>query len=71
MQQLAPRDEAEAVEVVAAALANAAPIEVVGNGTKRGVGRPMQVETRVGTASLRGVTLYEPSELVLTARGWA
>ncbi len=68
METLAPRDESELTEVVAAALANATPLEVAGAGTKRELGRPMAVEKRVSTRGMSGVTLYEPSELVLTAK---
>jgi glycolate dehydrogenase FAD-binding subunit len=44
------------------------PIEVVGAGSKRAIGRPMDSAITITTASLRGITLYEPSELVMTAR---
>src|SRR5262245_58038471 len=44
------------------------PIEVVGSGSKRGVGRPVDAAMTVTTSALRGITLYEPSELVMSAR---
>jgi glycolate dehydrogenase FAD-binding subunit len=44
------------------------PIEVLGSGSKRAVGRPVQGALKVTTSSLRGITLYEPSELVMSAR---
>ncbi len=44
------------------------PIEIVGSGSKRAVGRPVDGAMTITTASLRGVTLYEPSELVMSAR---
>jgi glycolate oxidase FAD binding subunit len=44
------------------------PIEIVGSGSKRAVGRPIENAMTITTASLRGVTLYEPSELVMSAR---
>jgi len=44
------------------------PIEVVGSGSKRAVGRPIENAMTITTASLRGITLYEPSELVMSAR---
>jgi glycolate dehydrogenase FAD-binding subunit len=44
------------------------PVEVVGSGSKRAIGRPMEPAVTVTTASLRGITLYEPSELVMSAR---
>ena len=67
METLAPRDAREVVEVVTAAISNGTPLEVAGNGTKRGIGRPMDVTKRVSAQGLRGVSLYEPSELVLRA----
>jgi glycolate oxidase FAD binding subunit len=44
------------------------PIEVVGSGSKRAVGRPVDGAVTITTASLRGITLYAPSELVMSAR---
>ena len=44
------------------------PIEIVGAGSKRAVGRPVDGAVTITTASLRGITLYEPSELVMSAR---
>ncbi len=44
------------------------PIEVMGAGSKRAVGRPIDSAITITTSSLRGITLYEPSELVMTAR---
>jgi len=44
------------------------PIEVVGSGSKRAVGRPMDSAMTITTASLKGIMLYEPSELVMSAR---
>ena len=68
MEHSHPRDAREVIEVVTAAISNGAPLEVAGRGTKRGIGRPMDVTKRVGTqGGMRGVSLYEPSELVLRA----
>jgi glycolate oxidase FAD binding subunit len=44
------------------------PIEIVGSGSKRGVGRPIDSAMTVTTSAIRGITLYEPSELVMSAR---
>lgn len=44
------------------------PIEVVGSGSKRAVGRPVDAGVTVTTSALRGILLYEPSELVMSAR---
>ena len=43
------------------------PIEVVGSGSKRAIGRPIESAVTLTTTSLRGIALYEPSELVMSA----
>ena len=64
---LRPRDEADLVEIVQAAIAQEAPLELVSGGTKRGFGRPAEGRA-VDLSGLAGVTMYEPAELVMTAR---
>ena len=44
------------------------PLAVVGGGSKQQIGRPMQTAASVSTKGLRGITLYEPSEMVMSAR---
>jgi len=44
------------------------PIEIFGSGSKRQVGRPTQAAVTVLTTSMRGITLYEPTELVMAAQ---
>ena len=65
---LAPADATELQQALADALARRAPVELVGGGSKRALGRPIQAERRLSLAKLSGVTLYEPEELVLTAK---
>jgi glycolate oxidase FAD binding subunit len=67
MTVLRPMDEAQLVEAVAGALARKAPLELVGAGTKRAIGRPAQTGDRLDLSGLAGISLYEPAELVLTA----
>ena len=67
MDTLIPRDERDAIEIVTAAIANAAPLEVSGAATKTGLGRPVTAQARVSMGGMSGVSLYEPSELVLSA----
>ena len=43
-------------------------VEIIGAGTKRAIGHPVEAPVIVSTASLRGITLYEPTELVMSAR---
>jgi glycolate oxidase FAD binding subunit len=63
-----PPGEVELAGLIAQAASQKLPLEICGNGSKRWIGRPMQVATRLSTSEMRGVTLYEPTELVLSAR---
>ena len=65
---LKPRDGKEVEDVVRWALDNDKPLEVAGHGTKYGIGRPSQTDLTLDLSGLNGVTLYEPAELVLSAR---
>ncbi len=44
------------------------PIEIVGSGSKRAIGRPVDGTVTITTSSIRGISLYEPNELVMSAR---
>ncbi len=44
------------------------PVEILGAGTKRNFGRPVAANVAISTGNLRGITLYEPTELVMSAR---
>jgi glycolate oxidase FAD binding subunit len=63
-----PVDEREFSRVLAEATATGTPIELAGAGSKQSIGRPMNTAATISTASLRGVTLYEPAEMVMSAR---
>jgi glycolate oxidase FAD binding subunit len=65
---LTPATEAEAAAFVTEAAARRTPLALQGAGTKRDLGRPVQVEATLSSAALTGITAYEPAELVLTAR---
>lgn len=67
-QTLAPRDERDLVEIVADAHARRTPLAVEGHGTRRSLGQPVEVSSTLSLAGLTGITLYEPAELVLSAR---
>jgi glycolate oxidase FAD binding subunit len=54
-------------DAVGDALAAEEPLEIVAGGSKRGLGRPLQLPRRLDLARLAGIRDYEPSELVLTA----
>lgn len=63
-----PRDERDLCEAVAWAVSADQPLEIRGQGSKAALGRPTQAGHLVDLSDLSGVTLYEPEELVLTAR---
>ena len=63
-----PVDEREFSRVLAEACATGTPLEVSGSGSKQRIGRPIQTAANVSAKSLRGITLYEPSEMVMGAR---
>jgi glycolate oxidase FAD binding subunit len=62
-----PTDEAQLADAVAAALAAGEPLEVVGGGSKRRLGRPTQLPHRLDLGAFSGIRTYEAAELVLTA----
>ncbi|MEA2904423.1 MAG: glycolate oxidase binding subunit [Alphaproteobacteria bacterium] len=65
---LRPRSAKDVEDAVRWALAEGKTLEVAGHGSKRGIGRPAQTDARLDLSGLTGVTLYEPEELVLSAR---
>jgi glycolate oxidase FAD binding subunit len=65
---LKPRDAAEVEQAIRFALADSKAVEIVGHGTKRAIGRAAQWDATLDLSALTGVTLYEPEELVLSAR---
>lgn len=44
------------------------PAEIIGHGSLRALGRPVTQDVTITTSSLRGVTLYQPTELVMSAK---
>src|SRR5215813_14345118 len=65
---LKPRDARDVEDAIQWALANEKALEVIGHGSKRAIGRPAQTDLTMDLSGLSGVTLYEPEELVLTAK---
>ena len=63
-----PASEDELQSVLAGLAAKKTAAEVRGAGSKRGIGRPVEPAAIVDTTALTGITLYEPSELVMSAR---
>jgi glycolate oxidase FAD binding subunit len=65
---LKPRDAKDVEAAVQWALADGKTLEVVGHGTKRAIGRAAQWDLSIDVSGLSAVTLYEPEELVLSAK---
>ncbi|MBB5515188.1 glycolate oxidase FAD binding subunit [Rubricella aquisinus] len=65
---LQPRSESDLSEAVASAYAAKTPLEIVGGGTRRTLGGPVQAADTLSTAGLSGITLYEPGALTIVAQ---
>lgn len=65
---IAPVDEAGIIAAVQAARAAREPLAIEGQGSKRGMLRPVQAARSLSTRGLTGVTLYRPAELIISAR---
>ncbi len=65
---LKPGNPAEVEQAIRWALAEGKTFELVGRGSKRAIGRAAQWDATLDLSALSGVTLYEPEELVLSAR---
>ena len=66
---LAPTDADGLAGAVRWAVAHERPLEVVAGGSKRRLGRPVQSAATLSLAAFDGIVDYQPSELVLTAKG--
>ena len=63
-----PATEWELTTFITDAAAKRRPLEVMGAGTKRSVGRAFQAAATISSTGFKGITLYEPGELVMSAR---
>lgn len=60
--------EDDVVAAISAANDAHRAVEIIGGGSKRALGRPVEAEQRLDLGGVKGITLYEPAELVLRAR---
>jgi glycolate oxidase FAD binding subunit len=67
MSRVAPSEITELSEAISDALSAEEPLELVAGGSKRGLGRPLQLPRTLDLSRLAGIRDYQPSELVLTA----
>ena len=65
---LKPRDAADLEQAIGWAFAEGKALELVGHGTKRAIGRAAQWDMTLDMSAFAGITLYEPAELVLSAK---
>ena len=68
MTTFTPDTPEDVIATVQWAAAEELPLEIVGHGSKRRIGRPINASHTLDLSRLTGVTLYEPAELVLSAR---
>jgi glycolate oxidase FAD binding subunit len=65
-KELRPDSAPALKDIVAGALADRTPLQVVGGGSKEAFGRPLDLP-RLRVDGLSGIASYEPEELVMTA----
>jgi glycolate oxidase FAD binding subunit len=65
---ITPRVAKDVEDAVQWALAGNKALELIGRGSKRALGRPAQSDATLDLSAITGVTLYEPEELVLSAK---
>ena len=64
---LKPHSSTEVRDIIRAAAADKQTLEILGAGSKRGWGRPLETSAVMDMSLLSGISLYEPEELVLSA----
>jgi len=65
---LTPYTETDVVNLVRTAARSRLTLEIRGGGTKLGLGRPVEASEILSTAELKGITAYNPAEMVMTAK---
>jgi glycolate oxidase FAD binding subunit len=65
---LKPAADWELANIIADASARRVQLEVLGSGTRQNIGRPLRAAAQLTTRGMIGTVLYEPNELVMTAR---
>jgi glycolate oxidase FAD binding subunit len=65
---VAPDSEAAVADAVAGAARARQPLAIEGNGSKRAMLRPVQAAHTLSLRNLTGITLYRPTELIISAR---
>ena len=68
MGELNPRDEADLADCIIKAASEKEPLEIVGGGSKRALGRPVLAKKTLSIAHHNGISLYEPGALTIVAK---
>ena len=63
-----PESEEDLSQIVIEAAETRTPLEIMGKGTKRELGHSVKAGAIVSTEALSGISLYEPTELVMVAK---
>jgi glycolate dehydrogenase FAD-binding subunit len=71
VETLRVRDAKDVEQVVRAAVASEQPLEIIGHGSKRGIGQRMATNAVLDLSALNAVTSYEPNELIITVQAGA
>lgn len=67
MADFRPSDPGDLATILTWAAEETQPLELLGRGTKRVLGRPVEAAHILDLSKLSGIGVYEPAELVLTA----
>jgi glycolate dehydrogenase FAD-binding subunit len=65
------RDAGDVEAAVRAAIAGEQPLEIIGHGSKRGIGQVMATNAVLDLSALNAVVSYEPNELIITVQAGA
>jgi glycolate oxidase FAD binding subunit len=63
-----PHSEAEAAGIIGDAAQKGLGIEIIGGGTKRGIGKPIKADIVLSSSAMSGIVAYTPSEMVISAK---
>jgi glycolate oxidase FAD binding subunit len=68
LDDVKPATETELATLITSAAQTGTTLDIAGAQSKRGFGRPNELQQRVSTRALSGIVLYEPTEMVMSAR---
>jgi glycolate oxidase FAD binding subunit len=68
MKMHVPKSPADVLTIIQSANASCTPLEIIGHGSKRLIGAPVEAMETLDLSKLTGINFYEPEELVLSAK---